>query len=373
MSKLSLVLLAAGGSTRFKLDVKKQWLRVDEDPLWYFVAKKFKSSGLFNKIVITSSSADIAYMKNFGDFIYVEGGSSRQESLKNALDHISSEHVLVSDIARSCVDVEFLRSIISQKNRADVIVPALGLQDTVVYDNKTIDRSLVKVVQTPQLSKTEVLKKALLTDVEYTDESSAIVAKGGSRHFVEGIEDAHKITTISDLKKISCLRSPSSNILTGFGYDVHAFDSKGEMFLGGMAIKSSYGFKAHSDGDVALHALIDALLGAAGMGDIGELFPPSDDRYKDIDSKELLKIVVAKLHNYGFSVSGVDLSIACEKPKLSKYKAGMREVIGSILRLPPQRANIKATTSEKLGFVGRGEGVAVYAVANLKYFDWTKI
>lgn len=373
MSKLSLVLLAAGGSTRFKLSVKKQWLRVDEDPLWYHVAKKFQSSGLFDKIIITSSPSDIEYMKNYGEFIFVEGGNTRQESLKNALNLVKSDYVLVSDIARSCVDKEFLEYIISFKNKADSIVPSLDIQDTVVYDDKTIDRSLLKIIQTPQLSKTKVLKDALLTNIDYTDESSAIVASGGSRLFIDGREDAHKITTISDLKKIPCLKKPSKVVLSGIGFDVHSFDTKGDMYLGGVKIKSDFGFKAHSDGDVAIHAIIDALLGSAGIGDIGMLFPDNDEKYRGIDSKELLKTVVARLHNYGFSVVNVDISIACEKPRLSKYKDEMRSVLSSILMVGSQKVNIKATTTEKLGFVGRGEGVAVYAVANLKYFDWMKI
>jgi len=154
---------------------------------------------------------------------------------------------------------------------------------------------------------------------------------------------------------------------------VHAFDDKGEMFLGGVKIESDYGFKAHSDGDVAIHALIDALLGAAGMGDIGMMFPDSDEAYKGADSKELLKVVVTKLCNFGFVIINVDITVAAEKPRLGAYKKEMRKTISTILGLEAQRVNIKATTTEKLGFIGRGEGVGVIANANLKYFDWTKI
>lgn len=373
MSDLTLILLAAGSSNRFELDVKKQWLRIDHKPLWQFVADRLDNTKLFDKIIITSSSEDIDFMNNYASYTFIKGGNTRQESLKNALQEVTSEYVLVSDIARSCISENFLHTIISKKGLSDCIVPYLKISDTIVYENNTIDRDKVKRIQTPQLSLTSVLKKSLDTLEEFTDESSAIVAFGGSREFILGEEDAHKITYIKDLNQIPCLSEPSKDTLSGTGFDVHAFDDKGEMLLGGVKIESDYGFKAHSDGDVAIHALIDALLGAAGMGDIGMLFPDNDDSYKGIDSKELLKVVVKKIYNFGFVIVNVDLTITAQKPRVGKYKLPMRRTLAEILNIDSSRVNIKATTTEKLGFIGRGEGVGVIANANLKYFDWTKI
>ena len=372
LSDLTLVLLAAGSSSRFVLDVKKQWLRIDHQPLWQFVALKLQNTQLFNKIIIASSSDDIEFMKNYADYTFVEGSSTRQKSLQNALKEVDTEYVLVSDIARSCISEKFLQTIISKKSSSDCIVPYLKVTDTIVYENETIDRDKVKRIQTPQLSRTSVLKNALATDKEYTDESSAIVANGGSREFILGDEAAHKITYISDLNKIPCLDKPSVDTLSGNGFDVHAFDDKGEMWLGGVKIESDYGFKAHSDGDVAIHALIDALLGASGMGDIGMMFPDSDVAFKGIDSKELLKKVVTKIHNFGFIIVNVDITIAAQKPRVAKYKLQMRKVLAEILTIDVSRVNVKATTTEKLGFIGRAEGIGVIANANLQYFDWTK-
>lgn len=373
MSNVTLILLAAGGSTRFGLDVKKQWLRVANQPLWQFVAQKFEKTKRFKKIIITSSADDIEFMKTYADFTFIEGGLTRQESLKNALCEVDTEFVLVSDIARACVSEEFLTQILSYPLKSDCVVPYLRVNDTVVYHGTTIDREMVKIIQTPQLSRTKALKSALLQDGEFTDESSAIVANGGSREFILGESSAHKITHVKDLKEIACLLPPSDDTLSGVGFDVHAFDEGGEMYLGGVKIDSSYGFKAHSDGDVAIHALIDALLGAAGMGDIGMLFPDNDDAYKGIDSKELLKQVVTKLRKFGFVIVNVDITIAAQKPRLLAYKPAMRKTLSSILEIESARVNIKATTTEKLGFIGRGEGVGVIANANLKYFNWMKI
>ena len=371
MSDLTLILLAAGSSSRFEMNVKKQWLRIDHQPLWHFVAQKLENTKKFSKIIIVCTPDEIPFMQNYASYTFVAGGSTRQQSLKNALECVESEYVLVSDIARACVDEALLERIISARSKADCIVPYLSVTDTVVYEEQTIDRENVKRIQTPQLSKTSSLKAAFQTSKEFTDESSAIVANGGSRHFVLGDNDAHKITYIHDLNALPCLKSPSLDTLSGNGFDVHAFDSEGAMWLGGVHItESEVGFLAHSDGDVALHSLIDALLGAAGMGDIGMLFPDNDDAYKGIDSKELLHIVVTKLHNFGFVIVNADITIAAQKPRLGKYKLAMRQVIAKILKIDMSRVNVKATTTERLGFIGRAEGVAVISSANLKYFNW---
>ena len=373
MSDITLVMLCAGSSSRFSMDVKKQWLRVGHLPLWHFVTQNLESQHDFFEVIVVGAADEVAFMQNYASYTFVKGGSSRQESLKNALSCVKTPYVLVSDTARACISGKLLERILTKKGEADVIVPFLHVTDTVVYEGKTIEREKVKRVQTPQLSVTSALQKALLTSQEFTDESSAVVANGGERLFVLGDEDAHKITFASDLNRLPCLSAPSDDTLSGNGFDVHAFDEGGVMWLGGVKIDAAFGFKAHSDGDVAIHALIDALLGAAGLGDIGMLFPDNDERYRGIDSKELLRIVVQKLYNFGFIIINADITIVAQTPKLSEYKLEMRRVLAEILHIDASRVNIKATTTEKLGFVGRSEGVAVLANANLKYFNWKMI
>ncbi len=372
MSDITLILLAAGDSSRFKLPVKKQWLRIDHTPLWQYVADQFEKTALFSNIIITSHKNEVAFMEHFCEYKIVAGGESRQTSLKNALEHVSTPYVLVSDIARACIDTAIIEKLINLKEKADVIVPTLKVTDTVVYQNETINRDNVLRIQTPQLSKCSVLKKALETTEQFTDESSAIVAQGGSRLFTDGSEDAHKITYHHDLLKLPCIHTPSSATLVGNGFDVHAFEADREMVLGGVKIDVDYGFKAHSDGDVAIHALIDALLGAAGLGDIGMLFPDNDDTYKGVDSKELLKETVLKLEQFGLVIINADVTIAAEAPRLSSYKMSMRKILANLLHIPAVRMNVKATTTEKLGFIGRKEGVGVMASATLNYYDWTQ-
>jgi len=370
LQDITLILLAAGSSTRFGLPTKKQWLYQGEKPLWLAVADNFQNSFDFSKIIIVSSSAETGYMKQFSNYHHVTGGNSRQASLANALEYVKTPYVLVNDIARCCIDEEMIRRVISKKEQASCIVPVLKAVDTLYLEEKPIDREKVHIIQTPQLSHTNILSKAIETTEAFTDESSAIKALGETICFVEGSSKAHKLTTQQDLKKLSCLTAPSTDTLIGFGIDIHPFEEGKEMKLCGIHIDVPFGFKAHSDGDVAIHALIDALLGAAGMGDIGEIFPDTDEAYAGADSLLLLQEVVRRIREFGFDIINIDMTILAQTPRLLPYKNAMRNKMAQILGLRPNRVNIKATTTEKLGFIGREEGVTVQAVASLKYFNW---
>lgn len=373
MSNTTLILLGAGSSSRFKAKAKKQWLYSGETPLWLYVAEHFEKSAAFDEVIIVSTKEEINLMQNFASYTYVVGGDSRQASLNNALQKVTSEYVLVSDIARCCVPSDMIVRIMEAKGEGACIVPVMPVVDTLYLEGSPLDREKVKIIQTPQLSVTKLLKRALETEVIFTDDSSAIASLGKRVHFVDGSVDAHKLTTIEDLQKLSCLETPSSRTLTGYGIDIHPFEENKEMFLCGVKIDETYGFKAHSDGDVAIHALIDALLGAAGMGDIGGLYPDTDETYAGADSKVLLEDTVKKIKSFGYAIGNIDLTIMAEVPKVSPYKASMRNKLAEILGIRKNLVNIKATTAEKLGFVGRKEGVTVHAVANLTYLNWKNI
>ncbi len=369
MRDITLILLAAGSSTRFESPVKKQWLYIDDVPLWLFVANQFKKYN-FNKIVVTGSKKEIAYMRKFADLAFMEGGASRQESLKNALSLTESPYVLVTDVARCCIDHEMIERILNQKGEADCIVPAVRATDTIYYNNENIDRESVKLIQTPQLSVTQVLKKSLMDKKEFTDESSAIAYQGGKIQFVEGSAKAMKLTNKGDLKKLDCLQVTAKKNLIGFGIDTHQFEVGKKLLLGGVAIESDVGCKAHSDGDVLIHSLIDALLGASGLGDIGDFFPDDDAIYKDIDSTILLRDVVKMINEFGFEIVNIDTTIVAQKPKISRYKDEIQASLSDILGIDQRFINIKATTSEEMGFIGRCEGISVHSVANISYRDW---
>ncbi len=373
MSNVTLIVLCAGNSSRFDLSAKKQWLRTENSPLWLFVTNKLKTYVNFNKIIIASHRNELNYMKNFTDeFTFVEGGKTRQDSMKNALNLVTTEHVMVTDVARACVPEEVIKNLITEKNNADCIVPILTVNDTVIYENETINRDEVKLIQTPQLSRVKILKEALNTNIEFTDDSSAIKEIGGTIKYIQGSLKSKKLTFEEDISSIECINEPSKNFFTGTGFDIHPFEENKKMWLGGVNIDVPYGFKAHSDGDVLIHSVIDALLGACGAGDIGEFFPDTDAQYKNIDSKILLEDIVKFIYNVGYEIVNVDITIIAQKPKINPHKQEIKSTIARLLNLEKQFVNIKATTAEKLGFIGRAEGVAVQSIATLKYYDWKR-
>lgn len=373
LNDITLVVLCAGNSTRFGKSVKKQWLRTKNKPLWLHVGQTLSSYYQFSKIIIVGHSDEIAYMQNFSaQFEYVAGGDTRQASMKNALSKVDTPFVMVTDVARSCVPQKVILDLITNKNSADCIVPTLDVSDTVVHDGLTIDRDKTKLIQTPQLSNTSKLITAINTSYTFTDDSSAIKTSGGTIKYINGSSKSKKITFENDLSEIECLQKPDLVYLNGNGFDIHPFEDNKKMFLGGIHIPCEYGFKAHSDGDVLIHSLIDALLGAAGAGDIGEFFPDTDMSYSGIDSKILLEKIVTFILNVGFEIVNVDITIIAQQPKISPYKQQIKESLTRLLQIEPNFVNIKATTAEKLGFIGRKEGVAVISNATLKYYDWTQ-
>ena len=373
MINTTLVVLCAGESSRFKSSTKKQWLRINDQPLWLNVTNRLSSYAKFNKIIVIAHKNELNFMKNYSDkFIFIEGGHSRQESMKNALQKVTTNYVMFTDVARCCIPSKIITKLIKNRKKADCIVPILNVTDTIIHNNITINRDEVKLIQTPQLSKTKVLKKALNKNIDFTDDSSAIKNINGTVFYIKGSDKSKKLTFGDELSTLKCLKKPSKDFFVGSGVDIHQFEDNKPMVLGGVDIKSNFGFKAHSDGDVLIHSVIDALLGACGAGDIGEFFPDNDAQYKNIDSKELLKYIVKFINNVGYQIVNIDLTILAQIPKINPHKIKIKNMMAKLLNIPKYKVNIKATTAEKMGFIGREEGIAVLSNATLKYYDWTK-
>lgn len=383
MLDTTLILLAAGNSTRFGLACKKQNLYINKEPLWLYLARTYEKLANFSKIIIVCDEVKFYELKE-PKYTYVKGGKERFESIKNALELVKSEYVLITDVARAYVSKKVLNELFLHAKDYDNVFPAIKVVDTIYNEEKQcyLNRNELKLVQTPQISKTKALKTANLKN--FTDESSAILANNGKIKCVLGDELSFKLTNKSDLTKLKLLNlaSASKETFVGFGYDVHEFchsnvghklndDNKNnELILAGVKISDDFALKAHSDGDIVAHALTDAILGACGLGDIGEAFSPDDDTYHNANSMQLLKIAYEKCKAYGHELINADITICAEKPKLLKYKQEMLRNLNSELGVT--NINIKATTTEKLGFVGRCEGISVSAVVNMKLFDWSE-
>ncbi|WP_258865558.1 bifunctional 2-C-methyl-D-erythritol 4-phosphate cytidylyltransferase/2-C-methyl-D-erythritol 2,4-cyclodiphosphate synthase [Helicobacter sp. MIT 99-5507] len=369
---ITLIIMSAGESLRFRenISIKKQWIRIDNKPMWLYVADLFQERYNFSKVIITASFRDIAYMKRFCDYEIVQGGNSRQESLQNALKYVNSEFVAVSDAARCNLDFEVLDNLFAYNlDSIDCLIPTIGVSDTIFLEsngNKNyLNRDNIHLVQTPQISRVQTLLEAIKLG-DFSDESSAINNYGGKVVSIKGSKILDKITFLDDLKKLNI--SNNNDTFIGYGFDVHRFCKNKDMYLGGVKIPCSFGLEAHSDGDVVIHSLCDALLGAIGAGDIGEWFPPDDEKYDNIDSKILLKEVATFINSVGFRIVNIDIMIMAQVPKILPYKDEMVEIFSNILNLQRQYINIKATTMEKLGFVGRSEGVCVSSSVSLKLF-----
>lgn len=373
---LSLIIMAAGSSTRFTSAIpthhriKKQWLRTGTIPLWQKVANDFCKLYDFKKIILTASKDDFEYMKKISDFEVVLGGDTRQESLKNALEYVQTDFVLTTDVARWNMDSDVWERLIENFDTSlDCIAPYLNVPDTAMYEGSYINRESLKLIQTPQLSKVSKLKDSLKNQ-DFSDESSAISSNGGKVAYVLGSPKLSKLTYYEDIHSLNNLPPPSNEIFTGCGFDVHGFEQNKQMVLGGVKIPSDFGFAAHSDGDVALHSLADAILGAIGGGDIGEWFPDNDITHKNADSKLLLKKIYDFALSIGFELINADITILAQTPKISPFKTEIRQTIANLLYVDKSKINIKATTTENLGFIGRKEGVATLANVNLRLINW---
>ncbi len=368
--------MSAGESLRFRenTSVKKHWIRINDKPMWLHVADALKERYGFAKVIVTASNRDILYMRKFCNYEIIEGGPTRQESLQNALKFVSSEFVAVSDAARCNLDFDVLDNLFNYDLVSiDCLIPTIGVSDTIFVESNNekqyLNRDFIHLVQTPQISRVSILLESIKFG-NFSDESSAINNYGGRVVCIKGSKAMDKITYYQDLSNLNI--DNNSDIFIGYGFDVHRFCKDKDMYLGGVKIPCDFGLEAHSDGDVVIHSLCDALLGAIGAGDIGEWFPPDDPKYRNIDSRLLLKEVSNFIYSVGFKIINIDIMIMAQKPKIIPYKDEMIEIFSNILDLQRQYINIKATTMEKMGFIGRQEGICVSSTASLKLFYDTK-
>lgn len=297
------------------------------------------------------------------------GGETRQQSVNNGLRVIDcgADMVLIHDAARPGIRAAVVERLLAALVQADGAIPVLPVVDSLAEGadglmTGTANRDQLWRVQTPQafhLSTIRAAHAAWQGEPDAGDDAQVLRANGGRVALVEGDERLKKMTFAADFRSIA----PPVRIGTGF--DVHRLVAGEELWLGGIRIDHPLGLSGHSDADVVLHALVDALLGAIGEGDIGTHFPPSEPQWKGASSDQFLRHAVTLLEQQGYGIGNVDLTIICEAPKIGPHRESMRERIASLLRTDPCAVSIKATTTEGLGFTGRGEGIAAQAVATL--------
>jgi 2-C-methyl-D-erythritol 4-phosphate cytidylyltransferase/2-C-methyl-D-erythritol 2,4-cyclodiphosphate synthase len=307
----------------------------------------------------------------------VAGGAERQDSVRlglQALVPFKPERVLIHDGARPFPDAAMIDRVIDALDRASAAIPGLPLGDTIkrVADRvitETVDRSGLWRVQTPQGFHFDAILAAhrATAGKALTDDAAVAEVAGIAPVMVAGSEANLKITTIDDLAAAERLiAARQGDVRVGQGFDVHPFGSGDGLMVCGVWIPHSAGVVGHSDADVGLHALTDAVLGAIGAGDIGMHFPPSDPQWKGASSDRFLAHAIDLVRARGGSVAQLDVTIICERPRIGPHRAAMVERVATIAGIAPDRVSVKATTTEKLGFTGRGEGIAAQAVATVR-------
>ena len=368
------LIVAAGSGVRAGDGPPKQYRRIGGVPVLRRTVKAFLDHPDIDGVMVAANPehADL-YREAVGDLDLPSpalGGATRQASVLaglKALEGDPPEVVLIHDAARAFVTREVISRVIDKvRETGHGAIPALAIADTLKEAaggqiTKTVDRKGLFAAETPQgFPYSAILaahQKAAGQDL--TDDAAVAEAAGLKVSIVAGDKSNIKLTRKEDFREMS------GDIRTGSGYDVHAFEAGDHVILGGVKIPHSKALRGHSDADAALHALTDALLGAIGEGDIGDHFPPSDGKWKNAPSDIFLKHAAELVAKKGGRITNVDLTIICEAPRIAPHREAMRKNIASLLGIALDRVNVKATTTEKLGFTGRGEGIAAGAIATV--------
>ena len=303
----------------------------------------------------------------------VAGGETRDESVRCGVERAATPYVLVHDGARPRVSPQLVAAVIEATRRQGAAIPVLEVADTVkrVRGDRieaTLPREELGLAQTPQGARRDwllaALERARARGARITDEAAALEADGRGVAVVRGERSNLKVTTPADLAELARGFEPEPcGLRVGIGYDVHRFATGRRLVLGGVWFEGEVGLAGHSDADVVLHAALDALLGAAGLGDIGIHFPPDDPRFEGVASTELARRVRGLLDRAQVRIVNLDLTVLAERPRIAPRAAAMREAIAASLAIEPAQVGLKATTLEGLGALGRREGIACHAVA----------
>jgi 2-C-methyl-D-erythritol 4-phosphate cytidylyltransferase/2-C-methyl-D-erythritol 2,4-cyclodiphosphate synthase len=386
MGMVAAVIVAAGRGERAGGAVPKQYRTVAGAPAIRGTLAAFCNHPHIDLVqpVIDLADADLfgAAQAGFGKLgTPVPGGATRQISVRSGLNALQAhvpELVLIHDAARPFLTAALIDRAIEAARRHGAAVPGLVIADTVkVVDQnaavtETLDRSRLRTVQTPQafgfalIAQAHRRAEAAGRD-DFTDDAALAEWAGHRVSVFEGEAGNVKLTTNEDFARAELMRAAAlTDIRTGNGFDVHAFADGDHVMLGGVRIAHRRGVTGHSDADVVLHALVDAILGALAEGDIGQHFPPSDPQWRGASSDRFLAFACERVRARGGIVGHLDVTVVCEAPRVSPYRDAMRERIAAIAGISPERVGVKATTSEKLGFTGRSEGIVAMATATVR-------
>jgi 2-C-methyl-D-erythritol 4-phosphate cytidylyltransferase / 2-C-methyl-D-erythritol 2,4-cyclodiphosphate synthase len=390
----AVIVPAAGSGSRMKSELPKPYLEIGGRAiLWHTLAVFCRVPSVSQVVVVTGSDymdhakeiisdldrrQDALNREHRIRFDVVQGGSERHHSVSNGLSAIGDvDLVAVHDAVRPFVTVEEIENCFRAAAENGAAILAVPARDTVKVVAggqilETADRTRLWLAQTPQVFRRELFaescRAAIAAGIHFTDDAAMVEHNGGNVSVVQGSYSNIKITYPRDLAMAETMLGKTSEpeYRTGFGYDVHQLAEGRRLIIGGVDIPWEQGLLGHSDADVLLHAITDALLGGAALGDLGNFYPDTAAEFKDVDSRILLRDAMVRVREAGFTLVNIDATVVAEKPRLAPHVARMKANISEDLSIDIDRISIKATTSEKMGFVGRREGMAAMATVMLK-------
>lgn len=371
----SAIVVAAGQGLRAGQPVPKQFALWRGKPVLRHAVERLQAAGADRIVIAIPESAEelaAAALRGLAGIRLVTGGATRQQSVRLALEALAATPsppalVLIHDAARPDLPAAVAERLIVALDKSPGAIPVLPVVDSLAYDQSglmadTAPREQLRRVQTPQAFRfTDILAahRSWIGDADAGDDAQVLRAARGDVALVQGDERLAKLTFKEDFMA----NFPPMRV--GTGYDVHRLAAGEELWLGGVQIDHSHGLAGHSDADVALHALVDALLGAIGAGDIGSHFPPSDPQWRGAASALFVEHAASLVRQAGYAIGNVDLTIVCEAPKIGPHRETIRARMAQLLAVDAAQVSVKATTTERLGFTGREEGIAAQAVATV--------
>lgn len=382
MSQTIALVVAAGRGSRLGADRPKQYLPLAGVPILRHTLSRLAAHPRIDGVrAVIHPDDDAAYSaaaEGLALLPPVHGGATRQESVRlglESLDAYAPECVLIHDGARPFVDAATVDRVLDALDKDAGAIPAIAVSDTLKRRNddgrigETVPRDGLWRAQTPQGFRYPEILSAhrAQRNVEASDDAAVAERAGLSVALVDGDPENAKVTTMQDLARAERWLSGGMETRVGQGYDVHRFaDTPGPVMLCGVPVDHPHGLAGHSDADVGLHVVVDALLGALAEGDIGQHFPPSDPQWKGADSAQFVARAAEIAASHGAQLQNVDVTLICERPKVGPHRAAMAARVAELLGISPTRVSVKGTTTEGLGFTGRSEGIAAQAVVTLR-------
>ena len=376
---LFLILLAAGNSKRLKSSTPKPYNMVSNKTLLEHSLDAFKNFDKIKKTIIVFNKKHKNHLNklNLKSILKIPGGKTRQESTFKALKRIkrmNCKKVIIHDAARPNPSKKLINEMISKLKKNDAVVPTIKVNDATKRAEKNIifkniQRNSLRFSQTPQgFTFKKIYEKHKKNINTIFDDDSALFTEDDEKVItINGSKSNLKITDSEDLNIFSNLKKRKT--YSGIGFDIHKLVKGRKLYLGGIKVAYPLGLKGHSDADPVLHAIIDSLLGACGLGDIGKLFSDKNKKYKNIRSTTLLKKVVKLIKSINFSINNIDINIIAQKPKIKKYSKKMIQTISKLCEINSNQVNIKGKTTEKLGLVGQGEAIASEVISSVTKYD----